>query len=87
MEKTVKLYIDCPSWGEPIKVDDFLISEGKTKTNSIYHVAEVKAIERPEKRVTRYYVKVFKSDLITALKRDPCQQQIVIIKWNNRNKK
>lgn len=85
MEKTVKLYIDCPYWFK-VKVDDFLISIGKTKSNSVYHVAEIRPKEYPEKRIMRYYLKCFKSDLMTALKKDP-SQKIIPLHWYGRDKK
>ncbi|WP_341215755.1 hypothetical protein [uncultured Wocania sp.] len=66
-DKTVKLYVDCPSWKAPIKVDDFLIYVGKTKSNSVYHVAKVKYNPKPEKRIFRYHVEVYKSNLITPM--------------------
>lgn len=86
MDKLISLYIDCPSWEPPIKADDFLIAVGKLKSNSVYHVFKVNAKPNPIKRIIRYYVKVFKSDLMNCLKRDECQN-IIIIKWYSRNKK
>lgn len=79
------LYVDSPTWAPPIKVDDFLVAIGKTKTNSVYHVADVKSKPR-EGRLVRYYVKVYKSDLISCLKRD-ADQLLVPIKWRARAKK
>lgn len=85
MEKPVKLYIDSPAWSAPVSVDDFIITIGKTKSNSVYHVAEVTENKR-ENRTTRYYVKAFRSDLITALNRSGSQKVLPIV-WYNRNKK
>lgn len=85
-DKPKSLYIDVPSWHPPIKVDDFLIAVGKLKTNSVYHVYTVKSKVRPDKRIIRYYVKVFKSDLITCLKREETQD-IITIQWYSRDKK
>ena len=85
MEKMKSLYVDTPQWND-VLVDDFLVAVGKTKSNSVYHVAEVRHVPKPEKRMTRHYVKVFMSDLLTALKRDP-EQQLIPITWYSRNKK
>ena len=87
MEKQVKLYVDCPTWEHPIRIDDFLVTVGKTKSNSVYHVAEVKSRPSPKhERLTRYHVKCFKSDLITAISRDN-DQQLIPMQWYSRNKK
>lgn len=80
-----KLYIDIPRWREPVKVDDFIIAVSDIKTNSVYHVSNVK-VGREKNKMIRYYVKVFKSDLITCLKRDN-DQRLIVIKWYSRNKK
>lgn len=86
MENLKSIYIDCAAWDAPVNVDDFLISIGVNKSNSVYHVAKVKAVERPEFRVIRYYCKVFKSDLITALKRDE-NQRVITLYWYKRETK
>jgi len=75
-----------PSWEKAVSVDDFLVAVGKKQSNSVYHVAEVNPKPRPEKRITRYYLKVYKTDLITALKRDE-DQNLIIVTWYSRNKK
>lgn len=76
-----------PNWSDPVKIDDFIIAIGKKQSNSVYHVAEVKPGKpRLDKRITRYNMKVYKSDLITALNRDP-HQAIIAIKWYSRDKK
>lgn len=78
-----------PSWGT-IKIDDFIVAVSKYKSNSVYHVAEVtKVVGRGmprAKRIFRYKIKVYKSDLITMLKRDP-DQELIIMSWYRRNKK
>jgi hypothetical protein len=56
------------------------------KSNSVYHVAEVKVKDRPEERRKRYYLKCYRSDLQTALRRDE-DQGLIPIKWYSRNKK
>lgn len=86
MDKLKSLYIDCAAWHEPITVDDFLITIGKRQSNSVYHVAEVRAKPNPKKRLVRYYVKVYISDLITALKKEP-HQKIIPMTWYSRDKK
>lgn len=43
MDELKSLYVDSPSWHTPIKVDDFLVAVGKLKSNSVYHVFEVKS--------------------------------------------
>ena len=86
MEKLIKLYIDSPQWEPAICPDDFAVAVGKKQTNSVYHIAEVRSVPKPEKRITRYYIKCYKSDLITCLKRD-INQQLIPIVWYNRNKK
>lgn len=90
MEKIKKLYVDRPSWNTPICVDDFIVTIGVKQSNSVYHILDVnpKPIVK-NKMVTmkgkmiRYYIKVFDSDLITALKRDKTQQ-LIPIQWYKR---
>tara|TARA_R110002012_G_scaffold190633_1_gene358218 strand:- start:24787 stop:25047 length:261 start_codon:yes stop_codon:yes gene_type:complete len=86
MEKLIKLYIDSPQWEPAILPDDFAVAIGKKQSNSVYHIAEVRPVPKPEKRVIRYHIKCFKSDLITCLNREPDQKLIPIV-WYNRNKK
>lgn len=82
--KLKSLYIDMPIWSESVKVDDFLVAVGKKKSNSVYHVAEIKSvIEKPEKRVKRCYIKVLNSDLVTMLSRDSTQR-LITITWYKR---
>lgn len=86
MEKPVSLYVDCPSWERPIEVDDFIIAVSKIKTNSVYHVAEVRATPKPEKRIIRYNLKCYRSELLTCLKRES-HQSLILMKWYSRDKK
>lgn len=80
-ERIKSLYIDRPRWEPAVNVDDFMITIGVKQSNSVYHVAEVRPKERG--RWTRYYVKVYDSDLITALKRNKSQQLITLV-WYKR---
>lgn len=79
--KFKSLWIDAPSWSDSILVDDFLIAIGKTKSNSVYHVAEVKL--KMKGKIVRYTMKVLKSDLITAIRRES-DQRIIPFTWNYR---
>lgn len=83
MEKLKSLYIDRPAGCSQICVDDFLVTIGQKKSNSVYHVQEVRPKPRMEGRMIRYYVKVFDSDLVTALKRDNTQQ-LIPLHWYKR---
>lgn len=83
-ERTKSLYVDQPSWGEPINVDDFVITIGVKQSNSVYHVSEVKIKQHADKRITRYNLKVFDSDLMTAIQRDKTQKIIPIV-WYKRS--
>ena len=89
MEKLVSLYVDVPLGYRTIKVDDFIVTIGaKTgKTNSVYHVAEVKPKYFKKKRKWRYYVKCYRSDLMTCCARDKKTQKVIDIQWYSRNKK
>lgn len=82
MDKPVSIYVDQPSWSSPINPDDFIVTIGIKQSNSVYHVSEVKIKKRPS-RITRYYVKAFRSDLQTMLKRDSAQK-IITVTWNKR---
>lgn len=87
MEKTVKLYVDMPAWETPLKIDDFIVTQGPaTKSNSVYHIAKVRAVSIKNKRAIRYHVECYRSDLITCCKRDD-DQAVIAIEWYNRNKK
>jgi len=85
-DKLRSLYIDLPDWKE-INVDDFLVAIGLKQSNSVYHIAEVKSIV-PKKniRARRFYLRVYKSDLLTALRRDD-DQELIPIQWYRREKK
>lgn len=83
MGKVKSLYVDLPSWREPIDIDDFIITIGSKQSNSVYHVLEVKSRPRQDKRMKRYYLKVFDSDLITAIQRDKTQK-IIPMSWYKR---
>lgn len=74
------LRIDYPSWQPEIQVDDFLVSIGKTKSNSIYHVAGTTKITR-RGRIVRQHMKVVKSDLVTMVRRDN-EQKVIPFTWN-----
>ena len=86
MDKLVSLYVDSPIWQKPIEVDDFIIAVSKIKTNNVYHVAEVRSVPKPEKKITRYNLKCYRSDLLTCLKRDDTQS-LIIMTWYSRDKK
>ena len=87
IDKSKSLYVDMPQWKIGIMVDDFLVAIGKNKSNSVYHVAKIKrVVDKPEKRIIRYYLSVYKSELTTALRRDKTQKLIPIY-WYSRNKK
>lgn len=88
-EKLVSLYVDVPLGYREVKVDDFIVAIGKTKSNSVYHVAEVKIRGRgkPPHRIIRYYVKCFRSDLLTCCRRDKETQNVIDVTWYKRNKK
>lgn len=83
MERIKSLYIDQPSFYPPVKPDDFLITIGAKKSNSVYHISEVKARPRPSPKWIRYYLKVYDSDLPTALQRDKTQQ-LIPLTWYKR---
>lgn len=73
-----------PNWAEPVKIDDFLVAVGKKQSNSVYHVAEIVSINKQrEIRMTRFTVRVFKTDLLTALRREG-NQNLIPIFWYKR---
>lgn len=82
MENTVSLYVDMPAWRLPIKADDFVVTIGVRQSNSVYHVAESRVKDRGS-RMIRCYLKVYKSDLITALRRGD-DQQLITLTWYKR---
>jgi hypothetical protein len=83
---TRKLYIDMAAWEAPPKPDDFLVAVGKTKSNSVYHVATVRAVPHKTLRAVRYHLQVYRSDLLAAIRRDK-EQRIIVIKWHTRSKR
>lgn len=83
MERLKSLYVDRPTGKTPICIDDFLVTIGIKQSNSVHHIAEVKSKPRLAGRMTRYYVKVFDSDLPTALKRNK-NQQLIPLTWYKR---
>lgn len=86
-DKPKSLYIDRPSGIDGVKADDFLVAIGKKQSNSVYHVAEVKSIKvRMDGRGRRYYLSVYKTELLMAIKREP-HQQLIPIFWYSRKKK
>lgn len=83
--KLKSLWIDMPSW-QTCMVDDFIVAVSDLKSNSVYHVAKVERIVlRPHEsgRVLRHHIKVYKSDLITCLRREQ-NQQLITMKWYKR---
>lgn len=85
METTRSIYIDMAAWEAPPKPDDFVVAVGKTRSNSVYHVATVRAVPHKARRAVRYHLQVFKSDLLAAIRRDG-DQQIITMRWNSRNR-
>lgn len=86
-DKTVQLYIDMPTFDRRgVTVDDFLVSIGKKQSNSVYHVAEVVSSKEMKNRMRRYRIKCYRSELITALKRDK-NQRLISIYWYPRKSK
>lgn len=83
MEKVKSLYVDQPSWQPPINIDDFLVTIGVKQSNSVYHIIQVNAKPQADIRIIRYYVKVFDSDLMTALKRSETQK-LIPLTWYKR---
>lgn len=86
MEHTRSIYIDMASWEPAPRVDDFLVAVGALKTNSVYHVASVRAVPHTQRRAVRYYLKVYRSDLLTCIRRG-AEQRVITMRWNPRNKK
>lgn len=88
MDNPKRLYIDIPDWDEPAKVDDFLVAISKKQSNSVYHIAEVRSVVPRKKQpgISRYYLNVYKTDLITAIKRDE-DQKVIPVYWYSRGKK
>ena len=86
-EQLKSLYFDMHISDTPIEEDDFLVAIGKKQSNSVYHVAQVRHGNLVRNGIARrYYLKVYKSDLPTALRRDP-EQRLLTIQWYSRDKK
>ena len=85
-DKLISLYVDSPIWQRPIIVDDFIVTVSKIKSNSVYHVAEVRSTPDVRGRRVRYNMKCYRSDLITCLKRED-HQSLIIMSWYSRDKK
>ena len=83
-DKPISLYVDSPNWSPDIKVDDFIIAIGVNKSNSVYHVSSVNI--KNNGRIKRANLKCYRSDLITALRRDDAQN-LIPMTWYKRNKK
>ena len=85
--ETKSLYVDSLNYDYQVQVDDFFVAIGKLKSNSVYHVAEI-VRRHPVKsgRMTRTHMRVVKTDLITALRRDE-SQVLIPFQWYSRNKK
>lgn len=75
-----RLYVDSVR-DIGIKEDDFIVTIGKLKSNSIYHVIESKKTERLNG--LRFHLKVMRSDLLTCIKRDFNQRLIPMIWYKN----
>lgn len=84
-DKIKSLYIDC-RYDDIIKADDFIVTIGKRKSNSVYHVARIKSRKYIFPDKVRYYMEVLVSDLITCLGRDRDQALIPMV-WYSRDKK
>lgn len=80
-DKPKSLYLDVPRWGEYPEIDDFIISIGKRKSNSVYHISKIKSTTERKNRMIRFYLEVYKTDLITALNRDKKNQRIITMSW------
>lgn len=83
MEKLVSIYVDRLPWDTEIKPDDFLVTIGQKQSNSVYHCAESRKVEQKNK-MNRFYLKCFRSDLVTALHREKQTQQLITVFWYKR---
>lgn len=84
-DKILSLFVDAPEWEEDIQVDDFIVAMGAKKTNSVYHVVEARTKPHSKPRMKRNLLKCYRSDLITALRRDP-EQKLIPFAWYNRRR-
>lgn len=83
VDKIKSIYVDMPICSDPIKQDDFIVTIGKKKSNSVYHVLESKVKNHPEKSIIRCYLKVLNTTLPVALKRGVFQK-LIPVTWNKR---
>lgn len=83
MEPTRRIYIDMPEWSRAIEVDDFVVAVGRLKSNSVYHVAQVRPVARPAQRAVRYHLQVYRSSLLDCICRGP-EQQVITMRWHTR---
>lgn len=81
-EKLISLYIDRLPWDTDIKPDDFLVAVGGKKSNSVYHIEQSRKVTREP--LNRFYLKCYRSDLVTALRRDKQTQQLIPVFWYKR---
>lgn len=84
-DNPTSIYLDLPQWHPPVEVDDFVVAVGQKRSNTVYHVLEVKKKAFPKKRIIRYYIKALRSDLLIALKRS-YSQKLYTLKWYRRSK-
>lgn len=82
-EKLVSIYVDRLPWDTAVKSDDFLVTIGQRQSNSVYHVAEARRVEQKNKMI-RFYLKVYRSDLVMALHREKQTQQLIPLFWYKR---
>lgn len=84
MEQARRIHIDIPASDPAICIGDFLVAVGKTKTNSVYHVANViRVCDRPAQHARRVYLEVLPSELRHAIRRDR-DTRLIPFKWNPR---
>lgn len=85
-DRLVSLYVDTPGWCDRIRTDDFVVAEGERKSNSVYHVASVRVVPLPERRMYRQHLKAYRSDLITCIRRSP-EQRVITMRWRPRTRR
>lgn len=81
-DKLVSIYVDRVPWDTAIKPDDFLVTIGQKQSNSVYHVTQARPVKR--EHMTRFYLKCYRSDLVTALHREKKEQQLITVFWYKR---
>lgn len=79
--------MDLPFHYPNPQVDDFLVSEGDTKTNSIYHIMEITKVTWPKARIKRIHMQVVKTDLLTMIRRDKVEQLVHPFRWYRQSQK